>query len=149
MAFFNSALSLQSLSIAAPVPWTREDIKYVLRHIDKVGRKFPSAQPRGHSQRSFMLGTSLQGAVGRPVHSSPSEDDVELFLQISNLMHSLEESERHLLWLYAKGLPKEDICRQLGMSRSSVWRRWSMAINKLLIILNSAPTRPKLPRSVR
>jgi hypothetical protein len=129
--------------------WTPTLIKALLRALVDVEAKLPKPGPRGHARAVLGVAESKSGQGSRAIPIPPHEDDVRLLLVVSGWMLWLEETERHLLRMHARGIPRDAIGRKLGISRSSVWRNWQAAINKLVIHLNSARIPPQLPRSVR
>lgn len=126
--------------------WTPQLLNSLLRSLVKVEARLPRPGPRGYPRAAMLVGGLYLCSGGRSTCSLPHEDDVRLLLDLSRWMLWLEESERHLLNMHAIGVPREIIGRKLGISRTSVWRRWSAAINKLVICLNCARIPPQLPR---
>ena len=49
----------------------------------------------------------------------------------------LDVAERQLVWLRAEGLPWKWITRRLGIGRTTAWQRWTMALLKITVRLNT------------
>lgn len=130
--------------------WTPQLLKSLLLSLVRVETRLPRPGPRGFAQTDWIQPRQRHANPNSKTDQSPpSEDDVTLLLKVHEWMLWLDEPERHLLRMHAKGVPRDLICRKLGISRSSVWRHWMAAINKLVNCLNCARIPPQLPRSVR
>jgi hypothetical protein len=49
----------------------------------------------------------------------------------------LEPEERQLVWLRAEGLPWKWITRRLGIGRTTAWQRWTTALLKIVVCLDT------------
>jgi Domain of unknown function (DUF6362) len=49
----------------------------------------------------------------------------------------LDPEERQLVWLRAEGLPWKWITRRLGIGRTTAWQRWSTALLKIVVRLDT------------
>jgi hypothetical protein len=49
----------------------------------------------------------------------------------------LEPEERRLVWLRAEGLPWKWITRRMGVGRTTAWQRWSTALLKIVVRLDT------------
>jgi hypothetical protein len=50
----------------------------------------------------------------------------------------LEPEERRLVWLRAEGVPWKRITHWLGIGRTTAWQRWTAALLKRAVRLNTA-----------
>ena len=61
----------------------------------------------------------------------PSPQAISRMEETFDWLYWLEIEERHLIWWRAKGIYWKLICRNLGCSRTTAWRRWITAIYKI------------------
>ena len=66
----------------------------------------------------------------------PAMEDITLMEEVLFVwLKWLEPEERRLVWLRAEKVRWKTICSRLGCDRTTAWRRYKIAVNKILAIL--------------
>ncbi len=100
-------------------------------------KRLPASGLRPHGVRSAWpdVVRSVQEAYGyerarmRPPPPTPEAiDDLDRCL---DLVRTLSPDDQRLVWARALGARWQPLCRKFGVSRSTLWRRWAMALEAL------------------
>jgi hypothetical protein len=86
----------------------------------------------------YDLWPKLIGAAGRqagPAAASP--EAIDRMDEALGWLLWLEFEERQLVWLRAGGLPWKWITRRMGVGRTTAWQRWSTALLKIVVRLDT------------
>ena len=115
--------------------WDKETVARRLQEAADVLARLPEERARGF----YDLWPKIVGAPCRA--SSPAAampEAIDRMDQVLGWLCWLEPEERRLVWLRAEGLPWKWITRRLGVGRTTVWQRWTMALLKISVRLNAA-----------
>jgi Domain of unknown function (DUF6362) len=86
----------------------------------------------------YDLWPRLIGAAGRqasPAAAAP--EAIDRMDEALGWLMWLEPEERQLVWLRAEGLPWKWITRRLGIGRTTAWQRWTTALLKIVVRLDT------------
>lgn len=72
----------------------------------------------------------------RPCRFPPTGKAVDEMLETMRWIQVLEESDRHIVWGYARKIPRLIIAKKLGIGRTTLHRRYASAIQKITDHLN-------------
>jgi Domain of unknown function (DUF6362) len=96
--------------------------------------RLPDQRVRG----LYDLWPKLIGAPGR--HARPpaaAPEAIDRMDEALGWLMWLEPEERQLVWLRAEGLPWKWITRRLGVGRTTAWQRWTTALLKIVVRLDT------------
>jgi hypothetical protein len=86
----------------------------------------------------YDLWPKLIGAAGRQAHpAAASPEAIDRMDEALAWLMWLEPEERRLVWLRAEGLPWKWITRRMGVGRTTAWQRWSTALLKIVVRLDT------------
>jgi Domain of unknown function (DUF6362) len=96
--------------------------------------RLPDERVHGH----YDLWPKLIGAAGRQVRpAAAAPEAIDRMDEALGWLMWLEPEERQLVWLRAEGLPWKWITRRLGIGRTTAWQRWTTALLKIVVRLNT------------
>lgn len=72
----------------------------------------------------------------RAIRVTPSPDAVDRMLETMRWVLWLEEEQRHLVWMRAERHDWKTISRRFGCDRTTAWRRWQKALQRVAVELN-------------
>jgi DNA-directed RNA polymerase specialized sigma subunit len=72
----------------------------------------------------------------RPTRYPPTGKAVEEMVETHEWIQVLEETDRHIVWGYAQGVPRKVIANKLGIGRTTLHRRHTKALQKIADHLN-------------
>lgn len=120
--------------------WTGKDVADQFEEAIKTLRRLPRPAMKGYrtlwppivyTAWEIMAQEKLPLRLGPP--SAIAIDRME---QTFNWIAWLEVEERQIVWMRAANLPWRAVCRQFGVSRTTAWERWTMAMLKIAHRLN-------------
>lgn len=120
--------------------WTLEDVAARLTDAAETARRLPPVRVQGYFNTwpAFMReeweSYSAEEPVYRPIHPSPVA--IEQMLETMRWVQWLIIENRHLVWMRANGYEWHQIGRRFGCNRTTAWRRWKSALQKLTNHLN-------------
>ena len=144
------------MSLTRPVtkirmPATTKELAAMLEEASRTARKLPPAGPRGYASIWPQIPRSASekfAADDRPVFFQPSGAAIDRMLACFEWVSALDEDQRHLLWKRASHEPWKDICAWMGCDRTTAWRRWNGALEKVLMVTSaSSSVQPRLRSS--
>lgn len=120
--------------------WTIEDVAARFSDAVETARRLPRVRVQGHFNvwpefRREIWENSSDSSDYRPLPPTPQA--IEQMMETMRWIVWLEVEQRHLVWMRAKHYEWRDICRRLGCNRTTAWRRWQRALQKVADILNS------------
>jgi Domain of unknown function (DUF6362) len=96
--------------------------------------RLPDERVRG----LYDLWPKLIGAAGRQARpAAASPEAIDRMDEALGWLMWLEPEERQLVWLRAEGLPWKRITRRLGIGRTTAWQRWTTALLKIVVRLDT------------
>ena len=72
----------------------------------------------------------------RPTRYPPTGKAVDEMLETQEWILVLEETDRHIVWGYAQGVPRKVIANKLGIGRTTLHRRHTSALQRIADHLN-------------
>jgi hypothetical protein len=114
--------------------WDQETVAARLEEAVDVLARLPDQQVHG----VYDLWPKLIGAGGRqagPAAASP--EAIDRMDEALGWLLWLEPEERQLVWLRAEGLPWKWITRRIGIGRTTAWQRWTTALLKIVVRLDT------------
>jgi len=115
----------------------RRNNEVVARRLEEAAdmlARLPDERVRG----LYDLWPKLIGAAGRqagPAAAAP--EAIDRMDEALGWLMWLEPEERQLVWLRAEGLPWKWITRRLGIGRTTAWQRWTTALLKIVVRLDT------------
>jgi hypothetical protein len=102
--------------------------------VDVLAR-LPNEQVRGlYDLWPKLVGEPCRHA--RPAAAAP--EAIDRMDEAVGWLMWLEREERRLVWLRAEGVPWKRITHWLGIGRTTAWQRWTTALLKIVVRLNTA-----------
>ena len=123
-------------SMAPATPrWDQEAVATRLQEAVDVLARLPEESACGY----YDLWPKLVGEPCRPLRpAAAAPEAIDRMDEALRWLGWLEPEERRLVWLRAEGLPWKRITPRLGIGRTTAWQRWTTALLKISIRLNSA-----------
>jgi flavin-binding protein dodecin len=124
--------------------WTIDDVAARFAEAAETGRRLPRVRVQGYfnvwpefkREPWEVIGSAEEGYRPLP----PTPEAVDRMLEAMRWMQWLEVDERHLVWMRAKHYEWKLICRRLGRDRTTAWRRWQKALQRVADHLNGRQT---------
>ena len=114
--------------------WDNEAVAARLEEAVDVLARLPDERVRGlYDLWPRLLGEPCGSA--RPAAASP--EAIDRMDEALGWLMWLEPEERQLVWLRAEGLPWKWITRRLGIGRTTAWQRWTTALLKIVVRLDT------------
>lgn len=126
--------------------WAIDDVAARFEEAVITGRRLPPVRVQGYFNtwppilRQQWEVFSADERIYRPL--PPSPEAVERMLETMRWMLWLEEEQRHLVWMRAKRYGWRDITIRFACDRTTAWRRWHKALQKVADHLNGAVLMP-------
>jgi hypothetical protein len=115
--------------------WDQEAVASRLEEAVDVLARLPDEQVRGlYDLWPKLVGEPCRHA--RPAAAAP--EAIDRMDQAVGWLMWLEREERRLVWLRAEGVPWKRITHWLGIGRTTAWQRWTTALLKIVVRLNTA-----------
>jgi hypothetical protein len=114
--------------------WDQETVAARLEEAVDVLARLPDERACG----LYDLWPKLVGEpcrYARPAAAAP--DAIDRMDEALRWLMWLEPEERRLVWLRAEGLPWKRITHWLGIGRTTAWQRWTMALLKIVVRLDT------------
>jgi hypothetical protein len=134
--------------------WTPKLVGKRLEEAVDVLARLPEPRVRGFYSLLPLLPDAPVGDGARTRPAAPPPEAIDRMDEAIGWLCWLESEERRLVWLRAEGLPWKRITHRLGIGRTTAWQRWTTALLKIAVRLNSAdeqkrPNNKPLNRSGR
>jgi hypothetical protein len=114
--------------------WDQEAVARRLEEAADVLARLPEERVRGfYDLWPRMVGAPCASA--RPAAAAP--EAIDRMDEALGWLCWLDSEERHLVWLRAEGLPWKRITHGLGIGRTTAWQRWTSALLKIAVRLNT------------
>ena len=115
--------------------WDNEAVAKRLEEAADVLARLPAERVRG----LYDLWPKLIGAPGGHAHpAAAAPEAIDRMDEALGWLMWLGAEERRLVWLRAEGMPWKWITRRLGIGRTTAWQRWSTALLKIAVRLDTA-----------
>jgi Domain of unknown function (DUF6362) len=123
------------------VSWTESLVAERLEEAARTLRRLPPVTVTGYFSvwPHIMHDMDDQKDWEQPVihrRGPPSAQEISRMEQTLTWFRFLSPDENRLLWLRADNTPWKSICRTIGCSRTTAWKRWVFALAKLAYGLN-------------
>lgn len=119
--------------------WTSKQVAARFEEAARVAHRLPPVRVQGH----FNAWPTIQrmpwenlGVEPLVAFVPPQPATVERMLETTRWVQWLEEEQRHLVWMRAQRYPWREVCRRFGWDRTTAWRHWSKAIERVTARLN-------------
>lgn len=120
--------------------WTAELVADRMEEAASTMRRLPSVRPKGFTSSWPEIvrdASEVQGWRDGEVRlGPPPADAITRMDQCLGWLACLEPEERKLVWARATGVPWKLVVRALGVSRTTAWSRWRMALMEIASTLN-------------
>jgi hypothetical protein len=120
--------------------WTANDVADHFEEAFRTLRKLPPVKAQGYFNTwPEIVRTSREIAAMdlEPMRVWPSAAAITRLEQTFDWVLWIEEDERKLVWSRAARRPWKHISYDLGVDRSTAWRRWQIALTKIAARLNA------------
>lgn len=120
--------------------WTEERVADHFEEAARTLSKLPPVRARGYfSTWPSIIRTSSEIAAmePQPMRVWPSAAAITRLGQTADWVLWIEEEERKLVWLRAARVSWKRISKEMGVDRTTAWRRWRKALAKIAARLNA------------
>lgn len=123
--------------------WTLEEVAARFEEAAATGRSLPRVQVQGYFNawpafaRQEWEAFATNERSYRPL--PPSPEAIERMLEAMRWMQWLEVDQRHLVWMRARRFGWRDIMKRFACDRTTAWRRWHRALDRVAERLNTGP----------
>lgn len=120
--------------------WTPEDVAARLTEAADTARRLPPVRVQGYYTvwpafvRREWEGFAAKDGGYRPLPPTPAT--IDRMMEAMRWVQALEEDQRHLVWMRAENLPWKSVCQRFACDRTTAWRRWNKALQRLADRLN-------------
>ena len=120
--------------------WTADDVADHFEEAFRTLRKLPPVTVQGYFNawpQILRTGKEIAAMEAEPMRVGPSAAAITRLEQTFDWVLWIEEEERKLVWSRAARLPWKHLSYDLGVDRSTAWRRWQIALTKIAARLNA------------
>jgi hypothetical protein len=119
--------------------WTADDVADHFEEAFRTLRKLPPVKTKGYFNAwPDIARTSREIAVmePQPMRVWPSAASITRLEQTFDWVLWIDEAERKLIWSRAARVPWKQISGELGVDRTTAWRKHKLALTKIASRLN-------------
>ena len=119
--------------------WTADNVADHFEEAFRTLRKLPPVKAQGYIGAWPDVVRSpreIAAMTADPIRILPSTAAVTRLEQTFDWVLWIEEGERKLIWSRAARVPWKQISGELGVDRTTAWRRWQLALTKIASRLN-------------
>ena len=119
---------------------TVDDVADHFEEAFRTLRRLPPVQAQGFFSAwpNFIRSAKEIAAMEpEPMRVWPSTAAITRLEQTFDWVLWIDEAERRLVWSRAARVRWKQICSELGVDRSTAWRRWQLALTKIAARLNA------------
>ena len=119
--------------------WTADDVADHFAEAFRTLRKLPPVNARGYISAwpDFVRSKKEIAAMDpEPMRVWPSASAITRLEQTFDWVLWIDEAERRLVWARAARVPWKQISGELGVDRTTAWRRWQVSLAKIADRLN-------------
>ena len=119
--------------------WTADNVADHFEEAFRTLRKLPPVKAQGYIGAWPDVVRSpreIEVMTADPIRILPSTAAVTRLEQTFDWVLWIEEGERKLIWSRAARVPWKQISGELGVDRTTAWRRWQLALTKIASRLN-------------
>lgn len=119
--------------------WTADNVADHFEEAFGTLRKLPPVKAQGYIGAWPDVVRSpreIEAMTADPIRILPSTAAVTRLEQTFDWVLWIEEGERKLIWSRAARVPWKQISGELGVDRTTAWRRWQLALTKIASRLN-------------
>jgi hypothetical protein len=121
--------------------WDQEAVARRLEEAVDVLARLPNEQVRGlHDLWPKLIGEPCRHAC----QAAAAPEAIDRMDEALAWLSWLDPEERRLVWSRAEGMPWKRITRRLGVSRTTAWQRWTIALLKIATRLNASAEQNRL-----
>ena len=120
--------------------WTAKMIEDHFEEAITTLRKLPPVKQKGYLclwPNIIYSPNELIFQEKKPMRLLASPEAIARLDKVFEWMSWISIEERKLIWKRAARVRWKTICRELGCERTSAWRRWNIACNKIAACLNA------------
>jgi hypothetical protein len=119
--------------------WNVDDVAERFREAVRTARRLPPVRVQGYFNTwpaiKRMPWENL-GAEPTVYRFPPDPAAIDRMLETMRWVLWLTEEQRHLVWMRAEERGWREICRRFGCDRTTAWRRWQTALQRVADSLN-------------
>jgi hypothetical protein len=122
--------------------WTAADVSERFREAILTLKKLPPAKVQGYFSVWPVIKLSpleIQRQDKKPLRLLALPSAIDRLDEVLTWLPWLEVEERRLVWQRAARVRWKTICTELGCDRSTAWRIWMTALEKVAASLNLSP----------
>lgn len=119
--------------------WTAKDVALHFEEAIYTLKKLPPVRVQGYFNAWPDMRYSPQEIIQmevKPMRLQATAQAISRLEQTFDWMLWIEVEERKLIWKRAANVSWKNICYELGCTRSTAWRKWVNACEKIAIQLN-------------
>ena len=119
--------------------WAADDVADHFEEAFRTLRKLPPVRVQGYFNAWPQIVRSEKEILAmepQPMRVWPSTSAITRLEQTFDWVLWIGEDERRLIWGRAARRPWKEISGELGVDRTTAWRRWQMALAKIADRLN-------------
>ena len=125
------------------VEWTVETVAARFEDAASTARRLHPVRVQGYfnSWPAFARRQWEAFASEEPTHTyiPPTPEAIDRMLETMRWVQWLEIEQRHLVWMRARRFGWRDITLRFACDRTTAWRRWQLALQKVTQRLNEDP----------
>ena len=119
--------------------WTADDVADHFEEAFRTLRKLPPVRVQGYFNAWPQIVRSEKEILAmepQPMRVWPSTSAITRLEQTFDWVLWIGEDERRLIWSRAARRPWKEISGELGVDRTTAWRRWQVSLAKIADRLN-------------
>lgn len=119
--------------------WTAEDVADHFEEAFRTLRKLPPVKVQGYFNawpQIVRTDREILAMEPEPMRVWPSTSAITRLEQTFDWVLWIGEDERRLIWWRASRRPWKEISGELGVDRTTAWRRWQVSLTKIADRLN-------------
>ena len=119
--------------------WTADDVADHFEEAFRTLRKLPPVRVQGYFNawpQIVRTDREILAMEPQPMRVWPSASAITRLEQTFDWVLWIGEDERRLIWWRAARRPWKEISGELGVDRTTAWRRWQVSLAKIADRLN-------------
>jgi len=120
--------------------WSMDDVAARFAEAAETGRRLPRVKVQGYFSVWPVFAREAWETYPEEEHVyhplPPTPKAIEQMLEVMQWVQWMEVEQRHLVWMRAKQYGWKEISRRLACNRTTAWRRWQVALQRVADQLN-------------
>ena len=122
------------------VEWTSDRVAERFREAAETAHRLPAVRVQGYFNTWPAIKREPWERYAdddRVLRFPPSPEAIDRMEETMRWVLWLEEEQRHLVWMRAEEWEWKDIARRFACDRTTAWRRWQKALEKVVESLSN------------